>query len=298
APSDAALIKDIELSQACGFNGARLHQKVFEERFLYHADRMGYLCWGEFGDWGWSTLGHTRDQNQFTSTYITQWLEALERDYSHPAIIGWCGMNETAFKVGDSIINHDDTMRGMFLAAKAMDTSRPVIDTSGYSHRVLETDIYDSHTYEQDPTKFRAELAGLAKGKPYIVTYGNISNTPYLGQPYFVSEFGGIWWNPDAKEGEASWGYGNRPKSIEEFYQRFEGLCAVLLDDPNMFGYCYTQLTDVFQEQNGVVRFDRSLKFDMARLRRAQTRRAAIEGAAPAPSPRMAKASKRVKALR
>ncbi len=298
APSDAALIKDIELSQACGFNGARLHQKVFEERFLYHADRMGYLCWGEFGDWGWSTLGHTRDQSQFTSTYITQWLEALERDYSHPAIIGWCGMNETAFKVGDSIINHDDTMRGMFLAAKAMDTSRPVIDTSGYSHRVLETDIYDSHTYEQDPTKFRAELAGLAKGKPYIVTYGNISNTPYLGQPYFVSEFGGIWWNPDAKEGEASWGYGNRPKSIEEFYQRFEGLCAVLLDDPNMFGYCYTQLTDVFQEQNGVVRFDRSLKFDMARLHRAQTRRAAIEGAAPAPSPRMAKASKRVKALR
>jgi beta-galactosidase/beta-glucuronidase len=49
APSDAALIEDIELSQAVGFNGARLHQKVFEERFLYHADRLGYLVWGECG---------------------------------------------------------------------------------------------------------------------------------------------------------------------------------------------------------------------------------------------------------
>jgi hypothetical protein len=175
-----------------------------------------------------------------------------------------------------------------------------VLDTSGYSHRVLETDVYDSHTYEQDPEKFRAQLAGLAKGKPYIVTYGNISNTPYLGQPYFVSEFGGIWWNPDAKEGEASWGYGNRPTSIEEFYARFEGLCDVLLDDAKMFGYCYTQLSDVFQEQNGMVRFDRSLKFDMERLRKAQSRRAAIEGGAPTPAakPRAAatKASKRVKA--
>lgn len=88
---------------------------------------------------------------------------------------------------------------------------------------------------------------------------------------------GADWWNPEAKEGEASWGYGNRPKSIEEFYARFEGLCHVLLDNPRMFGYCYTQLTDVFQEQNGVVAFDRSLKFDMARLRAAQTAKAAIE---------------------
>ena len=52
APTDAALRRDIELSMAAGFNGARLHQKVFEERFLYHADRLGYLLWGEFGRLG------------------------------------------------------------------------------------------------------------------------------------------------------------------------------------------------------------------------------------------------------
>jgi hypothetical protein len=102
---------------------------------------------------------------------------------------------------------------------------------------------------------------------------------PWAGQPYFVSEFGGIWWNPDVKEGEYSWGYGDRPRTVEEVYQRFEGLCDVLLDDPSMFGYCYTQLTDVFQEQNGIVRFDRRLKFDMDRLRRIQSREAAIEKA-------------------
>jgi len=100
---------------------------------------------------------------------------------------------------------------------------------------------------------------------------------PYRGQPYFVSEFGGIWWNPKAKPGEDSWGYGERVKSLDEFYARFEGLVNALLDHPDMFGYCYTQLTDVFQEQNGVVGFDRALKFDMARLSAIQRRTAAIE---------------------
>ncbi len=100
---------------------------------------------------------------------------------------------------------------------------------------------------------------------------------PYRGQPFFISEFGGIWWNPDAKEDEDSWGYGERPKSLEEFYQRFEGLCTVLLEDPSMFGYCYTQLTDIFQEQNGIYRFDRAAKFDARRLHATQTTRAAIE---------------------
>jgi hypothetical protein len=103
---------------------------------------------------------------------------------------------------------------------------------------------------------------------------------PYGGQPFFVSEFGGSWWNPHAKPGEDSWGYGERPRTIEEFYSRFEQLCAILLDDPAMFGYCYTQLTDVYQEQNGIYGFDRSQKFDRARIHAAQTRPAAIETAA------------------
>jgi beta-galactosidase/beta-glucuronidase len=280
APTDDALRRDIELSQAAGFNGARLHQKVFEERFLFHADRLGYLVWGEFPDWGCSGRGPDDDHQRMDASYVTQWLEVLQRDYAHPSIIGWCPLNETWQLVSDRVRGLDDVTRGMFLATRAMDGTRPVLDTSGYSHRVGEADVYDSHDYEQDPASFAAHHGGLADGKPFRNT-GRADkeiSIPYRGQPFFVSEFGGIWWNPAAKPGDPSWGYGSRPATIDEFYARFEGLCRVLLDNPLMFGYCYTQFTDVFQEQNGIYAFDRTPKFDVERIRGIQARRAAIEG--------------------
>ncbi len=289
APSDADLIRDIELSMDAGFNGARLHQKVFEERFLYHADRLGYIVWGEFGDWGCSRMGPLDGEHQKPGPdYITQWLEVIERDYSHPSIVGWCPLNETWQMLTDRITALDDVTRGMYIATKAMDNTRPVLDTSGYSHRVPGADVYDSHDYTQNPDAFAENHAGLTVGQPYVNAPGQWGHSaqmtadarwsiPYNGQPYFVSEFGGIWWNPDVKEGEDSWGYGNRPKTLEEFYDRFERLCAILLENVNMFGYCYTQLTDIYQEQNGIYRYDRSVKFDMQRIREAQQKPAAIE---------------------
>jgi hypothetical protein len=74
-----------------------------------------------------------------------------------------------------------------------------------------------------------------------------------------------------------SWGYGDRVVDEEELQQRFAGLTGALLDNPLMFGYCYTQLTDVFQEENGIYRFDRSEKLDVGRIRAAQQRPAAYE---------------------
>ena len=278
APSDEALQRDIELSMQAGFNGARLHQKVFEERFLYHADRLGYVVWGEFGDWGCGGFGPRQDHQKPGATYITQWLEALARDYSHPCIVGWCPLNETWQSLNDETAVLDDVTLGLFLATKAMDATRPVLDASGYAHRVHETDIFDCHDYAQVPDLFREHHSHVAEGKPYYNGPPHETwSIPYRGQPFFVSEFGGIWWNPQAKPGEDSWGYGERPQSIDEFYDRFEQLCSILLDDPAMFGYCYTQLTDVFQEQNGVYAFNRSLKFDMERIRLVQQRPAAIE---------------------
>ncbi|MFF1829982.1 glycoside hydrolase family 2 protein [Paenarthrobacter sp. NPDC058040] len=288
SPDDASLVKDIELSLSAGFNGARLHQKVFEERFLFHADRLGYLVWGEFGDWGVSgggTIGHNQ---QPTASFVAQWLEVLQRDYNHPSIIGWCPLNETHQHLHDRITVLDDVTQAMFLATKLADPTRPVIDASGYSHRVRDTDIYDSHSYEQDPDKFRLEQEGLGEGKPFLnrAHDGVDYSVPYSGQPFFVSEFGGIWWNEaEARQAaeaagtdvESSWGYGQRVASEEEFYERFHGLCSVLLDNPDMFGYCYTQLTDVFQEKNGIFTFDRSTKLDLARIRATQQRPAAIE---------------------
>jgi beta-galactosidase/beta-glucuronidase len=286
APSEEALVADIELGLAAGFNGARLHQKVFEERYLYHADRLGYLVWGEFGDWGANVGGATQQDNQQpTASFVTQWLEAVERDYNHPSIIGWCPLNETHQLLHDRITQLDDVTRAMFLATKAADPTRPVLDASGYSHRVPETDIWDSHNYEQDPQRFAELMSGLAGGTPY----GNTADDrplsqPYAGQPYFCSEFGGIWWNPEAAAAQVagnddteSWGYGQRVKDEADFYERFTGLVDVLLDDPLMFGYCYTQLTDVFQEENGIYRFDRSNKLDVPRIHSVQTRQAAYE---------------------
>ncbi len=281
APTDAALIADIQMSLDVGFNGARLHQKVFEERFLYHADRMGYLVWGEFGDWGYRDAAEKLAPGV---TYITQWLEALERDCSHPSIIGWCPLNETWQERKDGINVLDDVMHGMYLATKAMDTSRPVLDTSGYSHRVRGADIYDSHDYIEEKTfpeglaNFQKRHSEMAEGKVFT-NDGEKFSIAYGGQPYFVSEFGGFKWVPESEKAleSGSWGYGGGPTSLEDFYHRFDAVCETLLDNSRMFGYCYTQLTDIYPELNGIFTFDRKPKFDAARLKASQVKIAAME---------------------
>ncbi len=264
APTDEDLKKDVEMSMAVGFNGARLHMKVFEPRLLYHADHAGYLLWGEFPNWG-------LDESNPASllSILPEWLCEMERDYNHPAIVGWCPFNETGvnrnFRVFTTVYD----------ATRAIDPMRPIIDSSGYVH--ARTDIFDVHDYEQDPAKLEEHHRGLATGEGPVWENFPGKETPYIeGQPYFVSEFGGIYWNLDEGK-EAAWGYGTAPKTIEDYYQRFEGLTKVLLDNPKMCAYCFTQLTDVYQEKNGIYAFDRRVKFDADRLKAAQTRVAAIE---------------------
>ncbi len=285
APTDLALECDILLSMRAGFNAARLHQKVFEERFLYHADKMGYLVWGEFGDWGVrENLGSVRaERHQPYAALMAQWADVLARDYNHPCIVGWCPLNETWEVLKDSVSALDDMTRGLYMMTKDADRTRPVLDASGYSHRVPGADVYDSHDYDQNPETFAERHARTADGKPYENRFWNewkeAMSVPYEGQPYFVSEFGGIKWAPSSNaDGKSvSWGYGDAPKTLEEFYARFRGLCHALLSNPGVFGYCYTQLTDVFQEQNGIYTFDRETKFDMKIIAEIQKERAAVE---------------------
>jgi len=285
APTDQAFIDDIQLTLDAGFNTARICQKVFEERYHYHADRMGLMTWAEFADWGmWGQQAQIapKDHNPYASA-IAQWAEALDRDYSHPSIIGWCGICEGAPPTGraDQMTSHDDLLLGIFHAAKAIDKTRPVLDTSGFVHRIAETDVLDTHEYEQDPQKLDKILrAGLGDIRQF---YQSGQSWPWVqrGQPFFVSEFGGIKWHADFAEDDPaqqeSWGYGEPPRSIEEFYERLESQCRVILNNPWIFGFCYTQLTDTFQEQNGIVYFDRSAKFDLQRIRAAFSQPAAIE---------------------
>lgn len=142
APSDEALENDIRLSMAAGFNGARLHQKVFEPRFLYHCDRLGYLAWGEMANWGFDHSSYSGYE-----AFIPEWIQAIERDFNHPSIVGWCPFNETWDYEGRKQV--DGLLALTWKITKQYDTTRPCIDTSGNFHVV--TDIFDVHDYEQDP---------------------------------------------------------------------------------------------------------------------------------------------------
>lgn len=262
ATEDSDLAHDIELSKAAGFNGARMHMKIFEPRFLYHADRMGYLLWDEFPNWG-------LDESNPASllSILPEWLTEMERDYNHPSVVGWCPFNETGVR------RNKDVFRTVYQATRAVDPMRPIIDTSGYVHVI--TDIYDVHNYDQNPESFKKAFEWLETGEGELFV-NNPKYEQYEGQPYFVSEFGGTYWNID-EDPSAAWGYGQAPKSLEEFYERFEGLINVLLDNPKMCAFCYTQLTDVYQEKNGIYAFDRRAKFDLDRLHKIMSRKAAIE---------------------
>ncbi|MBR6323292.1 MAG: beta-galactosidase [Lachnospiraceae bacterium] len=266
APSDADLSRDIALSMACGFNGARLHQKTFEERFLYHCDKAGYLVWGEYGNWG---LDHTRPEAVYS--FLPEWLAEVARDFNHPSVIGWCPFNET-WDVGGRR-QYDPFIALVYEATKAADPTRPVIDTSGNYH--VKTDIFDVHDYEQDAEKFAEHFAYLV---PEDTVWEQCMNrqTYEKGQPFFVSEYGGIRWSGEP-ESEKAWGYGNAPKTPEEYKARYKALTEILLANPKIMGFCYTQLTDVEQEQNGVYTFDRQEKFPAAFFREVNTQKAAIE---------------------
>ncbi len=286
APSDAALRRDIELSKAVGFNGARLHQKVFEPRFHYWADKLGYLVWGEFPNWG---LNYKNEAVNLP--VINEWVEIVRRDRNHPALVGWCPFNETPPAAGPlqaAVVN----------VTRAIDPTRPIIESSGYFHGIPSPDALDAHDYDQNPASFRPRwtdgkgvrtLFSEESGVQESATSRKKSSDPFsslperyrAGQswrmaPFFVSEYGGIGWNITG-----GWGYGNAPKTIDAFYARYQGLTDALLDNRYMFGYCYTQLTDIEQEQNGMYSYDRKPKFDVERIRRIQSRTAAYEKEPP-----------------
>jgi len=271
APGDEALRRDIELSKAVGFNGARLHQKVFEPRYLYWADKLGYLVWGEYPSYG-ANYG-----NAVVNIPISQeWIEVLTRDRNHPSIIGWCPFNETTSLAGK-------LQNEVVAATRAIDPTRPVLDTSGYTHSLPDPDILDAHDYDQNPETFGRRYRSRL-GVPRLPSqYGGLA----ADIPYFVSEYGGIGWiEGEAKQG---WGYGRNPKTLEEFYARYEGLTNGLLENRNLFGFCYTQLTDVEQERNGLYFYDRRPKFDVEKIRAINSRQAAYEKDPPkeaAESPR------------
>jgi hypothetical protein len=273
APSDSALIRDIKLSMSCGFNGARLHQKVFEERFHYWADKLGYLTWGESSCWG-------LDYNlaEAARIFTPEWVEILERDRNHPSILVWVSNNE---QNNVDKVNFPRYMEELYRVTKLIDPTRPFLGNSGGTH--FATDLYTVHNYEQDPAELKKAIwndGKMMKAHCFVieprVLYNTACNFPdylpgfkpidYDGtMPFLVDEFGGVAYAGDRKS--TGWGYGSSA-SAEAFYQKVGKMVDGLLElSPSVWGYCYTQLTDVEQEQNGLFYYDREPKFEPEKLR-------------------------------
>lgn len=269
APSDEALKKDILLGKAAGFNGARLHQKVFEERYLYHADKLGYLTWGEYGNWGLRFAEPRAREN-----FLEEWREIVLRDLNHPSIIVWCPLNETtppgdlslarSFPYVAMLNQYQDWLKEIYHLTRTIDPSRPVNDASGFLHVI--SDIWSVHCYSKDladmVSRMRPEAGGVMFHAPSV-------ESGYCGQPYLCNEFGGFKYvSPERRNKDNSWGYhGLDLQTPEELAEKISEQVNWLISAPEIGGYCYTQLTDVEQEQNGIYNYDRSEKFPVEILR-------------------------------
>ena len=283
APSDEALKNDILLSKAAGFNGARLHQKVFEERFHYWADKLGYITWGEAPSWGFDANTVEAARN-----FIAEWKNVVKRDLNHPSIVTWTPFNEEFWP---DEREYPRFITDIYTLTKEIDPTRPINTVSGGQHIV--TDIWTEHHYEQDAEKLRQILFEKTEGSKDADIFtrkhdiqsrlrGNVGyNRPVLNDsyefpiykseiPYILDEFGGIKCieaNP-IKDRNLSWGYGNSAVTKEDFYKRLESQVRMLIENSKtIWGFCYTQLTDVELEQNGIYYYDRSSKYDMERIR-------------------------------
>ena len=260
APTDGDLKRDIELSLAAGFNGARLHQKVFEERFHYWADKLGYLTWGEFsngvGSAPWGSKPITFEAKEFWQgnwNTLAEWRAVIERDVNHPSIITWTPANE--FWFGSSLADYRRIMTEYFELTKSIDPTRPCNETSGYHH--AKTDLWTVHVYCAGVDDLKKTL--LPEDKPVFMRDLDFG---YHGQPYLNDEFGGYkYLPPDRREKDSGWGYfGLKLEKPEDLLAVVAPQIRLMMECGRVAGYCYTQLTDVEQEQNGVYCYDRTPK--------------------------------------
>jgi len=260
APTDEDLRGDIELAKEMGFNGARKHQKVEDPRWLFWADTLGFLVWGEMAN-----------AYQYSPDYVRritdEWQEALMRDYNHPCIVAWVPMNES-WGVPNLVERRDQVshLLSFYHLTRSLDLTRPVVSNDGWEHAL--TDLCTIHDYRDAEALARsyatpesAVSAEPATRPVYVPGHG------YRGEPVLITEFGGIAFSGD----EAGWGY-STVANADQFLERYESLIEALLQSKPVQGFCYTQLTDVEQEVNGLLTYDRRPKADLTRIREITAR--------------------------
>jgi beta-galactosidase/beta-glucuronidase len=271
APNDDALRKDVELAKAMGFNGVRKHQKLEVPRYLYWADKLGLLVWGEMP----SCYRFTRTA---IKRMVREWGEAIERDFSHPCVIVWVPFNES-WGVPDlpNLKSHRNAVEALYHLTKTLDPTRPVIGNDGWESGA--TDIIGIHDYDPDPVRLHDRYGAHADSKELfdrrrpggrVLT---LDGYPHQGQPVMLTEFGGIAFEarPPADAGK-HWGY-SVAATEADFEKRFAGLLEAVALSPLFSGFCYTQFADTFQEVNGLLNADRTPKIPMEAIRKAITLR-------------------------
>ena len=260
-PSEEAIIKDIILSKQMGFNGARKHQKVEDERYFYYADILGFTVWCELPSNHWAS-------DRATKQITKEWLDIVAQNYNHPSLVTWVIFNES-WGVRNIMVNPEQSnlATGLYYLTKSIDTMRPVISNDGWMH--AKSDILTLHHYEQDGEKlysFYDDIYKLVEGDikghqhlPFANGY------EYEGQPIIMSEFGGTAYVGETND--VCWGYGNGVANDEEYIERLTSLVEAI-NKMNISGYCYTQITDVEQEVNGVLRADRTPKVALEHIKK------------------------------
>lgn len=265
APSPQALRDEVQLIKDLGFTAARVHQKFEDPRFLYWADRLGLLVWGE------APASFTFSPTTVDRT-VREWLDIVRRDYSHPSIVTWVPLNESW---GVQHIAHDSRMREFARAlvslTKALDPTRPVVSNDGWEQ--VDTDIVAIHDYDADPERMAARYAthadveklidGVGPAGRVLILDGDVSEAPVM-----LTEFGGISYDGEAEPD--AWGY-SAAVSQDDFDARLLGLMRAVHASEALAGFCYTQLTDTLQETNGLLRPDRTPKLPLERLRAIMT---------------------------
>lgn len=260
-PSNKALLDDIKAMMEMGFNGARKHQKVEDERFLYYADCLGYLVWAEM-----PSMYELTDASK--EELKREWLLSVGQQLSHPCVICYVPFNESwgVYDIGKSkdVQNYVDEVVN---ATKALDPTRFVISNDGWEH--TSSSLITLHHYEQDAKKFAIGFANredvLSKVFDYSGKKALADGYEYKGQPILLTEYGGAAYDADTKD-NGNWGYGKTVCDEESFIARYDELTSFAASLPYCEGYCYTQLSDVEQEVNGLLTSDRRPKADPRRI--------------------------------
>lgn len=261
-PPDAqALCRDVELIRSMGFNGARKHQKIEDERFLYWCDVKGLLIWSEMP----SAYRFTDDA---AAAFTQEWMEAVRQNYNHPCVITWVPFNES-WGIPHIAARQEEQnfTKGVYFLTKAYDPMRPVICNDGWEHTI--SDLITLHDYERNGSGLREryghDLPAMLENRVSHASgrYAFADGCAYAGQPVLLSEYGGVALPIDGE----GWGYNDTAASAEELRSRLADLTSAIRALPGFCGYCVTQLTDVQQEINGLLAEDRTPKVPLEQLR-------------------------------